>query len=311
MKRGKEMSRGQATTSKVAVGIRIKDIRLGLGLTQEQFGKEVFNASPSLVSKWETGYCLPASKRIKKIAELGEMRPVVLLGYMKPETDQVVKTADANDRKAVSKKVLGKRICRIRKAFGMNQESFAELIDVSKVTISYWETAKSMPHQKNLETIAALVGLDADELLYSNRIAVRPQKQQMSKQPAPVKQEQPVNNLIMQDKTSGEKVAKTPTVQARHIIMSQLQDEYKTLYKELEASDATTVIEKAERLTTYQYALTGIKARLKEKEADTFAYLGKNSLLEKFYEFYKDNPFRGINTYTIKEFEEALTTTQL
>lgn len=41
--------------NKEAVGIRIKQIRLEKGLTLEEFGKLVDNASKSIVSKWERG----------------------------------------------------------------------------------------------------------------------------------------------------------------------------------------------------------------------------------------------------------------
>ena len=49
----------------------IKDTRLKLGLTLEEFGK-LFNppASQSLVSRWERGVNLPNAKRMKRIKEL-------------------------------------------------------------------------------------------------------------------------------------------------------------------------------------------------------------------------------------------------
>ena len=56
--------------NKEAVGIRIKQIRLEKGLTLEEFGKLVDNASKSIVSKWERGKTIPNNKRLKIIAEL-------------------------------------------------------------------------------------------------------------------------------------------------------------------------------------------------------------------------------------------------
>lgn len=51
---------------------KIKEIRLQTGMTGEQFGNK-FNpiATKSSVSKWEQGLNRPNSKRLKRIAELG------------------------------------------------------------------------------------------------------------------------------------------------------------------------------------------------------------------------------------------------
>lgn len=59
---------------KLAVGKRIKTIRINKGETTKEFAKH-FNpkASDSLVSRWERGVNLPNNERIEKIAELGDM----------------------------------------------------------------------------------------------------------------------------------------------------------------------------------------------------------------------------------------------
>lgn len=55
-----------------AIGQRIKNIRIGLGMTTEDFAK-IFKASKGTVSKWENGYYIPNNERLKKIAEEGEV----------------------------------------------------------------------------------------------------------------------------------------------------------------------------------------------------------------------------------------------
>lgn len=57
-----------------SVGQRIKTIRISLGLTMKQFGK-MFSpeASDSIVSRWERGVSVPNNRRIKQIAELGDV----------------------------------------------------------------------------------------------------------------------------------------------------------------------------------------------------------------------------------------------
>lgn len=54
------------------LGKRIEAIRLNLGLNKKEFGA-LFDASGSLVSKWEKGAVTPAPERLKAIAEKGNM----------------------------------------------------------------------------------------------------------------------------------------------------------------------------------------------------------------------------------------------
>ena len=53
------------------VGRRINSIRKDMGINQEDFGKRIYDAHKSLVSKWEKGQSLPNNERLKKIAEIG------------------------------------------------------------------------------------------------------------------------------------------------------------------------------------------------------------------------------------------------
>ncbi len=68
----------------IEVGNRIKNIRLSLGLSMEEFGK-LFDvaALKSNVSGWELGKHLPNANRLKKIAELGNTTIDELLGERK------------------------------------------------------------------------------------------------------------------------------------------------------------------------------------------------------------------------------------
>lgn len=55
--------------NKKQVGARIKDIRLSLGESMEQFGAR-FNTSKGTVNNWEKGRNLPNKENLKKIADL-------------------------------------------------------------------------------------------------------------------------------------------------------------------------------------------------------------------------------------------------
>lgn len=56
------------------IGYSIKLIRKQLGLTMEEFG-ELFDppASQSIVSRWESGVSIPNNRRLKRIADLGNV----------------------------------------------------------------------------------------------------------------------------------------------------------------------------------------------------------------------------------------------
>lgn len=72
----------------VELGDRIKKIRLSLGKTQEEFGRMFDPPAPkSAVSRWEHGGS-PNKKRLKAIADFGNVSISYLLG-----TDKVVKSA--------------------------------------------------------------------------------------------------------------------------------------------------------------------------------------------------------------------------
>lgn len=71
------------------LGLKIKTIRNKLGLTLEEFGL-LFDppADKSNVSRWEKNKATPSSKRLKKIAELGNIPIEELLA---PSLDQLIK----------------------------------------------------------------------------------------------------------------------------------------------------------------------------------------------------------------------------
>lgn len=51
------------------LGQKIKELRMNKGLTMEGFGK-LFDASKSIVSRWERDISVPNEKRLKHIAKL-------------------------------------------------------------------------------------------------------------------------------------------------------------------------------------------------------------------------------------------------
>ena len=73
---------------KEKIGLRIKQIRKGLGLTMKEFG-EKFDppASDSIVSRWERGISVPSNERLTSIAELGNISTFYLTTGKKAVAD--------------------------------------------------------------------------------------------------------------------------------------------------------------------------------------------------------------------------------
>ena len=63
------------------------------------------------------------------------------------------------------KEVLGKRISRLRKRFGMNQEELADLAKVDRSHMSSIETGKTEPGVWTLMRIAAVLETTSGQLL--------------------------------------------------------------------------------------------------------------------------------------------------
>ncbi|MGY3766935.1 helix-turn-helix domain-containing protein [Vagococcus vulneris] len=62
------------------LGEKIKEIRIGLGLTMKDFGKKFDPvASDSIVSRWERGISVPSVSRLSTIANLGGIEVVELV----------------------------------------------------------------------------------------------------------------------------------------------------------------------------------------------------------------------------------------
>ncbi|MFJ7952193.1 helix-turn-helix domain-containing protein [Lysinibacillus sp. NPDC096418] len=64
----------------IAIGKRIKNIRVSLGNNMEEFGKRLSPvATKGTVSKWENGKYIPSNDRLRQIAELGNVTMDFLL----------------------------------------------------------------------------------------------------------------------------------------------------------------------------------------------------------------------------------------
>ena len=136
-------------------GERIKDIRLENGMSKTEFGK-LFEATGSLVNKWETNQVTPTKKRLKEIAEFGGIKV----------------------KELISTNSVGERIKQIRLENGYSLNTFGIEIGkrlnserVKEGIISRWENGVSSPNNERLKTIAELGNTTVNQLLNPNPLS--------------------------------------------------------------------------------------------------------------------------------------------
>ena len=128
----------------IEVGNRIKNIRLGLGLTMKEFGK-LFDepASQSIISRWEVGKSVPNANRLKKIAELGDMTVQELL----KEDDYIN---------------VGYAIKELRDSYRETQQQFADRIGISRTYLNDLENNRKSSSVRTLNQIADKLNMKLD-----------------------------------------------------------------------------------------------------------------------------------------------------
>ena len=128
----------------IEVGNRIKDIRLSLGLTMEEFANEIDSKSKSgTVSNWETGKNLPNANRLKKIAELGDTT-----------VQELLKEDDCIN--------VGYAIKELRDSYRETQQQFADRVGISKSYVSELESNKRSVSVRTLNQIANKLNMKLD-----------------------------------------------------------------------------------------------------------------------------------------------------
>ena len=84
---------------KKAIGSRIRNIRLNKGMTLEEFGS-LFNASKSIVYRWENGTSIPNAERFKAISKIGDVSiDNLLYGTIKERISKILYYFFENDNR--------------------------------------------------------------------------------------------------------------------------------------------------------------------------------------------------------------------
>lgn len=69
------------------------------------------------------------------------------------------------DKRDQGRSILGERIARTRKKYGLTQEELAEAADIGRVTISRLENGEQSPRYQTLEKLAEALGANTAQLL--------------------------------------------------------------------------------------------------------------------------------------------------
>lgn len=133
--------------NKEMVSQKIRELRLNKGMTLKEFG-ELFDASQSIVLRWENGTSLPSKSRLKKLADLTGVLVSEFIGNY-----------------------TGEKIKGIRLSLGMTLEEFGKMFGATKSNVRSWEIGRNLPNPERLLTIAKLGGMTVEQLLYENPLA--------------------------------------------------------------------------------------------------------------------------------------------
>ena len=78
---------------------------------------------------------------------------------------------------------LGENICRLRTEKGMSQGDLADLLEVSRQSVSKWETGSSVPELDKLVKLSGLFGVGLDELVKGEKADPGPEQAAAPGQP--------------------------------------------------------------------------------------------------------------------------------
>lgn len=136
---------------KIAVGQRIKRIRLEMGYTQEEFGK-IFKAHKSNVSKWEKGQTLPNKQRLSDIAFHGQMNVNELLtGKKEVNIDALALFYQQNDiRKYLSVDVDDDEVAWLENQFDINYETVETVLGAATIYVNMSDLPEEITVIKNI-----------------------------------------------------------------------------------------------------------------------------------------------------------------
>ncbi|MGG4498533.1 helix-turn-helix domain-containing protein [Brevibacillus reuszeri] len=147
---------------------RIKKARLNKGLNQSQLAVHLGKSRTAVVN-WETGYAKPEPSTITEIANFLDVDEGWLLDTSNDEFEQIAMDKDhKNSEEMTLSEKIGARLRYFRKRKGLTGEQVANIINVSRATISGYERGVREPNFETLIALATLYGMSIDMLLEIN-----------------------------------------------------------------------------------------------------------------------------------------------
>lgn len=140
---------------------RLQQYRKEGGFSQEGLAKQI-GVSRQAISKWESGAGFPDLEKTILLCRLFGCTADELLN---PEAENGAAgesgalTADAG--------TIGKNVKSLRTGRGISQEEFAERLNVSRQSVSKWETGSALPKTETLVQMLDILRCPADALLFA------------------------------------------------------------------------------------------------------------------------------------------------
>lgn len=132
-------------------GRKVHYLRVIYNVTEERFG-QMIGCSGNTISEWEAEHCIPSRKYFLPLQALAREKEIDLADWNdNPEAYRdcfiEFRTSGSSDK-----------IKNVRKAYGMSQKKFAEMIGVSLTSLGLWEdeSKQRFPSRKYYEKIKIL-----------------------------------------------------------------------------------------------------------------------------------------------------------
>ncbi|MGV3109903.1 helix-turn-helix domain-containing protein [Streptococcus pluranimalium] len=152
------------------IGNRIKNIRLGLGLTQEKFG-ELFNAGKGLVSRWENGLSFPSPERVKKMAQISNV-PVSYLLKENIMSDGDFTDILMNSDDGMYVNGYQNRIKELREFLNLSLDELASSLGIDKSELLTMEEQHGFIKLETVKKLVKILDFPAQEILgYTDKYA--------------------------------------------------------------------------------------------------------------------------------------------
>lgn len=150
---------------------RIKTARHRKGLTQGKLA-ESLNKSRTTIVNWEAGYVRPDKYNLSLIAATLDVSVEWLLDTSNDDVESMEMKIDVSEpQEMTNAQKIGAKLRYYRKKKGLTGEQVAKYLNVSRMTISGYETGSREPNFETIISLSELYDMSVDYLLGINKIS--------------------------------------------------------------------------------------------------------------------------------------------